>query len=350
VSGPSAPHVASHPVRASCALACLVLGGLILGACAGRLTVRSTLSVPPELALRVFPEVYLVADGDAASTSLARALATHLGTSPGLRVEMVGASQLRALLAAGRIGAAAAVVHVEAHLADSTVGGLVQRHEPVCGPWGCTYQRRTVLVDVPVVRARASLRVRTALGDRVLEQRTFTLEESGGDPLTLALRAQAQLERVATQTIDPALREVQVELLPSGQVPVTTALEALREGRVEVAVATLEGLVANDSFTDLSASDQATILFDLGQARRLSAAVAPDTDARRLDRAEEALRRAIMLRPEPTLALALEQLDAEREARRLAEAYAQAAAHNFSLAASAVPEPPSSYREGAPAP
>jgi hypothetical protein len=46
----------------------------------------------------------------------------------------------------------------------------------------------------------------------------------------------------------------------------------------------------------------------------------------------------------------LEQLDAEREARRLAEAYAQAAAHNFSLAASAVPEPPSSYREGAPAP
>jgi hypothetical protein len=263
---------------------------------------------------------------------------------------MVGASQLRALRAAGRIGAAAAAVHVEAHLADSTVGGLVQRNEPVCGPWGCTYQQRTYLVDVPVVRARASLRVRTALGDRVLEQRTFTLEESGGDPLTLALRAQAHLERDATRTIDPALREVQVELLPSGQVPVTTALEALREGRAEVAVATLESLVADDSFTGLSPSDQATILFDLGQARRLSAAVAPDTDARRLDRAEEALRRAIVLRPEPTLALALEQLDAEREARRLADAHAQAAAHNFSLAGSAVPEPPSSYREVIPAP
>ncbi len=92
MSGPAATHVASHPVRAACALACLVLGGLVLSACAGRLTVRSTLSVPPELALRVFPEVYLVADGDAASTSLARAIATHLGTSPGLRVEMVGAS------------------------------------------------------------------------------------------------------------------------------------------------------------------------------------------------------------------------------------------------------------------
>jgi hypothetical protein len=330
----------------------LLLAVLLVTACSGRMAVRSTVLMPPELPVRVFPEIAVVPGAGPNDRELAQAIAAHLAASTESRVESLDEEQLEARRAHGELGPASAVLRVTSRIIEATRPMLRTRPETACSPWRCTTQPRTVVDDVPVVFGVLVLRVEEGRSQRVLEELTLEEREEGADPLSMRMRVALRLRRRAIALVDSGEQHVEVELAAVGDRDVSAALDAIQQGRAAEGRAALERIVGGASFAQRPDDDRAKVLFNLGQARRLEAhayararRVAPAEIEDRLAAAERAIQDALRLRPEAMYARAIRQIADERRARARLRAQEDAASHNFALdRAPDVPEPPPAYR------
>ncbi|AKF06515.1 hypothetical protein [Sandaracinus amylolyticus] len=325
---------------------------LLTCGCGGSLQVRATVETPPELPIRVFPEVAIVHGTAPEDFDVADALAHHLAASArdGLRVEHVDEDGLERRRANGSFGPASAIIRVDTHVVETARPSFLSRPDTVCTTWGCNTVRRSVVEDLPVVVGRVMLRVSEARTDRLLQELTIEEREEGSDPLSMRMRIVERLRRRVIGAVDPGERQLDVELVDVDDAEVRAALQAVREGHPREALATLERVVSRRTFEQRSDEQRARVMFDLGQARRLAARASgePDVDSR-LEVAERTIRDALMLHPEATFARALTQLREERAARERMRAHRAAASHNFALdRGPAVPPAPPGYSALAP--
>lgn len=333
----------------------LLVTSAALGACGGSMQVGAMVQVPPELAVRVFPEVAVVPGGAPEDLEVADALADHLALAApgdaargGARVSRIDEAGLDRRRANGRFGPACAVLRVETRVIETSRPTFVSQPETVCTAWGCQTYRRTVMQDLPVVMGTVVLRVFEARTDRLLQELRLEEREEGSDSLAMRLRVVERLRRRAVGAVDPGHVEVRVELLEVADGEASAALRALREGHPREAREALERIVRRHDFESRALEVRARLLFDLGQAERLEARVLPDPEQEAaLARAEDTLRRALRARPEEAFARALSQIAEERAARERMQAHRAAASHNFALDRSpSVPPPPPGYADG----
>jgi hypothetical protein len=328
---------------------------LALVGCGGSVQVGSLVELPPELPVRVFPEVAVVPGTAPEDLDVADALARHLaaGAFGGLedarvvRLDDLGLERRRER---GSFGPASAVIHVRTRVIESVRPTLFTRPETVCTAWGCSTIRRTVVEDFPVVMGRVVLRVTEGRSGRLLQELALEEREEGADTLSMRLRVVERLRRRVLGAVDPGQRQVGIELLDVDDPEVRAALEAVRAGHPSEARTRLERLVAREGFAQQPPELRARVLFDLGQVRRLDAREASEElQESVLARAEEELRESLRLHPAPEYARALSQLSEERAARARMRAHRAAASHNFALDRTpALPAPPPGYEDALP--
>lgn len=320
-----------------------------LTGCGGGLQVRALVPVPPDLPVRVFPELAVVYGTAPDDLAVSDALARHLAaSSDGARVAHLDEHALDARRANGRFGPASAVLRVDTRVLETTRPAFVTHPETVCTAYGCQTYRRTTVEDRPVVVATVVLRVFEGRSDRLLQELRLEEREEGSDALSMRLRVLTRLRERVISSVDPGQRQVRIELLDVDDGEVRAALEALRGGHVLEARAALERITEREGFERRPAAVRARVLFDLGQARRLDARVVPpDLEEARLAEAEATIRLALRTHPEAVYARALDQIEEERTARARMRAHADATTHNFALdrAGGALPEVPRAYRE-----
>lgn len=306
---------------------------------------RATVEVPPELPVRVFPEVVVVPGTAPEDLEVADALARHLAASAGLRVVRLDEEALERRRASGTLGPASAVLRVDTHVLETTRAGFASRPETVCTTWGCSTVRRTVMEDLPVVVGRVALRVHEARSDRLLQELRVEERDEGADPLSMRMRIVDRLRQRVIGAVDSGERSLDLELVDVDDSEVRAALEALRAGHCHEARVALERVVERESFESLPADVRARVLFDLGQARRLDARAATEEQAEAVLReAEETIRESIRLHPDAVFARALAQLAEERAARERMRAHRAATSHNYALdRAPPVPDAPPGY-------
>jgi hypothetical protein len=337
------------PVRLS-AIALLVLSAV--ASCGHGIAVQAVVRVPPQLPVRVFPEIVVVAGIEREDVEVADALADHLRATGAARVERLDEERLEARRVAGDLGPAAAVVRVQTRVLETTRPTFVSRPETVCTTWGCSTMRRSVVDDVPVTLGRVVLRVSEGRSGRPLQVLAIDEREEGNDPLAMRLRVVTALRRRAIAAVDTGEQQVAIELAEVDDPEVRAALAAIPRGHPSEARAALERIVARSDFASRAVEVRARIIFDLGQARRLEARQDGGSDldvAERLAESERAIRDAMRLHPEPPYGRALAQIEEERRARARMRAHEAAASHNFALdEGTAVPEPPPGYREASP--
>lgn len=322
---------------------------LVWSGCGGSFHVGSAVPIAPTLPVRVFPELAIVHGTEPDDFDLAAALARHLAlSSADARIEHLDRETLDRRRVQGLLGPASAVLRVETRVVETTRTSFATEPETVCTSSSCQTHRRTTLRDVPVVIATLFLQVSEGRSGRVLQEVRIRERDEGLDVFSMRLRVLDRLRQQAIGSIDIGQRELRIELLDSSDAQVRSALQAIRDGQIGHGCAVLERVVSHPNFRRRTPREQARILFDLGQTRRLALRNLPvsESDDERLDAARDALQRALGIHPEAEFARAIDQLEEERSARFRMRAHAEATAHNFRIDRErTAPAPPPGYRD-----
>ncbi len=309
----------------------------------------SVVPVAPTLPVRVFPELAVVHGIAPDDFEMAAALARHLASSSaGARIEHLDQESVDRRRVQGLLGPASAILRVQTRIIETTRTSFATEPETVCMGATCQTHRRTTMRDIPVVIATLVLHVSEGRSGRALQEMRLREREEGGDALAMRLRVLERLRRQAIGNIDISQRELRIELLESSAPDVRAALVLIRAGRFEEGRITLERIVNRTDFQKRTSRERARILFDLGQARRLTMRDVPvsERDEEHLDSARQSITLALGIYPEAVFARAIEQLEEERLARFRMRAHHDAMAHNFTLDRQRiVPMPPPGYRD-----
>lgn len=317
----------------------LLLGivALLAVGCAGRTVLRAYVPVPPQLAVRVFPEVVVVSGRTPDEIGLADAIAIHLARSGRGRIERVRSHEIELRRASGGFGPATAVLAIETHVQERAPRES-SRYGASCWTEQCLADQR------PSVEATLRLRVSEARSARVLQEVELRERDDSSDPDRRHALALARLRARAIAALEPTQVAVMLPLQDVDDPQVRSAIGWLRDGQARRARRALDRVARHASFSERSPAEQARILFDLGQALRLEARGHERIAPPELDAAERAIRRAVMLDPCSTYLEAMTQVASEREAEQRMRDIDAATHANFALAMpSDVPAPPPGY-------
>lgn len=322
----------------------LVAASAITVACGGSSAIV-TMTTPARLPLKTIPNVYLIAgDDDVEPLIPFLGEALELG---GVRVEVVTEAGVEALRLEGRMPSASAVVLLDLRYRSGIATRARDRNETLCGPRGCITRPRTVFVQVPVLEALLVVEVRAGPHNQPLQELRFEAEADASVVDVLQRdNVIRQLREQLLETLDPQRRSLRVRLRPLQLEGAEGALRALREGEWTRGRHALERMrVPADALSD---EDRAAYYYDLGVARRFDPRTLASDEERHFDAAEDALRIAVRLDPQPLYAGALQDVQQHRRERALLAAQAEAAGENFrggdDRSNRDAPPPPDAYR------
>jgi hypothetical protein len=330
-------------MRVQCAA--LLCAAFVSIGCGGPLVVAARVVRPATLAVRAFPQIYVVSEDDPDSRTVADRLATHLAERPGPgsarpQVRRTSRRRLAAWRASGDVARVSVVLLVEVTVEEDQRPDFNSRPSPVCGPGGCYLATRAFAADIPTLRARAQLRVEDGPTGRSLQQTSIDARDEGSDPLSMRGRAVLELAERAAALVDGGVRALEVALVEVDDAPTRRALALIERGQWGRGATLLARIVSAPSFARRARGDRAAILFDLGQALRFSgpedAAAIP-----RLESALASLRAALRVDPQALYAEALRDLERQKRDLALSTEQRAATAHNFALAQDAPPALPS---------
>jgi len=273
-------------------------------------------------------------------------LTEHLrqGDAEVRRVEL---DDLEPLRQAGDIPHATIVVILDLALDEDTRPEWTSRPEYVCGPAGCYTTTRSVVYQMPVVRAELEVTVYDGPTARVQQRVTLRSTDEGGDWQRMRQEVVRDLIGRLTRMVDQRREQVEVELFEVDVPAVRRAVEAIEGGDWTRGRGLLERAWHSDEVRALPEEERARVLYDLGQARRFDPSTL-DQPEQHFAAAERALRAAVRLDGHPQYERALSDLSSHRRQLALLRAQREAAAHNFRIGRpppADVPDPPASYRE-----
>jgi hypothetical protein len=344
-------HLATR-VRRACAWFALVWLLSLVG-CGGPRWLSASLPRPARLAVRAFPNVYVVATADIDAGSLAEALSERLQAQDGrprsARVQRISPEQLMQRRASGALPSVSIVISVSVAYQEEYRPDFQARPLTVCGPGGCGFAARGRLPDLTMLRAEARFVVEDGPSGRRLDVVTLEARDEGADSLSMRFRALWALRQAMEGLVDDGRREVEVALQRVDDPRARAALASAEAGEWAASAGRYGQRVASADFARLPPRARAVWLFNLAQTARVAAYAVGANPAAGLDAAAEHLRAAMALDPQPLYARALADLTSQRREAARAAAQHDAAAHNFGLVEAASPPPvapavPEGYR------
>ena len=307
--------------------------------------VTATVYYPAALPLRTFPHVVVSCGQNRDEAFLARHLVAHLfreGSSrqcmPHERVEFLWeqneASDVRVL------------VVLDLSIQDHVRTVFENRSSVACSTVGC-YTRSDETRDFHVVDATLRISVYDGLSAQSRQQLHLQAREEGYNYAPLRSLVLHRLVEKVLRLVDARAERVSVRILHSDHSVVNRAVDFAQQGQWRDARITLQRFVATPEFRGLSASEKALILYDLALAWRFDTSMENDLSAR-FAIADELLRRALRLDPQPLFAEALDDLGRHRTQLLLLQEQQRATEHNFQLLHQSnpqerIPSPPSEY-------
>lgn len=306
----------------------LVLFGLLalLGACSVT-TVRTSVTLPPRIALGVFPRVLLVPKGPPEATYVATELAQLLAAD-NVAVELVVVEEAMRRHREGLVDDATAVVIVDLALHETIAVRRVQRSSPCFGRSPCFSSSYWVDETYPKLIGVASVTLYDARSSTLLDRDAATFEQQDEEFYILRPRVLDLVTQWARATISPEERRVAVEFVDCDGDVADAAVEAFRARRFDDALARMEQSLASSPNDET----RACLLFDRAQMlvwseasshaeaiSRLAAAETQLTEVVRsghyLERARQAISRLVERRQAIERAMRLDEARAEYRAR-----------------------------------
>jgi len=323
-----------------------LMGVAWLAGCGGATTVSGTVVHPAEVPVRSFPRVWIAGGHLDHELELLDSLAAHLrgGRAEVRRVEL---DDLEPMRVAGRIPPATVVLILDVRMEEATRPEWTTRPETVCGPMGCYTSNRSVVYEVPVLKARATLTVYEGPSARIQQRARAESLHEGRDYDVMRRRAVRDLKEKILAMVDQRREEVHVDLLEVDVPEVERAIGVIDQGNWSEGRRILDASWDTPTVQALDDEDKARVLYDIGQARRFDPSTLGDHDAH-FAAAERAFRAALRHdRDEEIYAEALEALERHRRQVAVVRAQEEAAEHNYRMATPprGVPPPPPSYQQ-----
>jgi hypothetical protein len=239
----------------------LILFGLIalLSACSVT-TVRTSVTIPPRIALGVFPRVLLVPKGPPEATHVATELAQLLAAE-NVAVELVVVEEAMRRNREGLVDDATAVVIIDLALHETIAVRRVQRSSPCFGRGPCFSNSYWFDETYPKLIGVASVALYDARSSTLLDRDAATFEQQDEEFYILRPRVLDLVTQWARATISSQERRVAVEFVDCGGEFVDSAIDAFRERRFDEALSGIEHALALHPDEET----RACLLFDRAQ-------------------------------------------------------------------------------------
>ena len=319
-----------------------VWAGVCLTGCGGSAWARGYLVQPASVPVRAFPNVWVLRGESMLEDRIAERFAAHVGASGRTRVEMISRHQWEESRRAGKMRPATVVVMFRLGVDEEMHSRWATRPESICNAWGCYTVQRSYVYEVPTVTGKLVLIVYDAKSGRRLQR--LTLRTMGKSTSRQRAREHVAdtLARRAQALTSQRKRMIEVELIDVDLPQTRRALDLMRAGRWLQGREVLEQLERGGRLVWLPAVKRARVYYNLGQARRFGRRRAED-ELHGLRTAEQALRQAQRLDPQPRYARAIHALSRQVHSAQIVLDQRTAAEHNLRLESQlALPSPPPS--------
>lgn len=312
--------------------------------CGATTSVQGTMVHPAQVPVRSFPRIWIAGGHLDHELELLDALGSHLrgGRSEVHRVEL---DDLEPMRVRARIPPATVVLILEVRMEEGTRPEWTTRPETVCGPMGCYTSNRSVVYELPVLDATATLTVYDGPTARIQQRARTRSRQEGRNYDTMRRRAVRELKERVLAMVDQRRETVRVDLLEVDVPAVQRAIAAVDGGDWAEGRRLLDAAWDTPAVQSLDPEDKARVLYDIGQARRFDPTTQDDLEAH-FAAAERAFRAALRHDRRELYAEALNALERHRRQVAVVRAQQEAAEHNYRMASppGEGPQPPPSYR------
>lgn len=278
----------------------VLVSGLMPG-CAREVRLTATTMQPAGLALRAFPEVFILRGHLDEEARIGRGLAEHLERFGHIKTHHLDEEELRTHLLRGPVPRAAAIVELQLDLSELMHHQFGAPVRTVCDSLSCYIVPSRNSQDMPVMRATLTVTVRDAVRMNVWHRVWLRAFERGGDSEEMRREVTLTLIQRARVLIDHRRMLVQVSLLAPDVPGVDEALSAAEKGDWAGSGVRLRAALRRHGRT-IGRVRRAQLLHDIAQTQRLaSEATDPGAlllasrtlaQARRLDPGNEVYREA----------------------------------------------------------